>query len=168
MSADEAAKAEARRKREEMEAVAERADLDTEDKLVLLENMMAELRVDAALKARYERLRDQLVAQLKREGPRYFVDPQGQKRYAYAVTPETVDVDVAELERMYRRGEVPEEVLDEVAPRKLDRDGFRRAASRRDASRKLTRQQVAKVSQIVPKGKGHVGFSKPLEEDDDE
>lgn len=166
MSADESVKAEARRKREEMEAVAERADLDTEDKLVLLEGMMAELRPDPQLKARYERLRDQLVAQLRREGPRYFIDPQGVKRFAYAVTPETVEVDVAELQHMHKRGELTEEVLDEVAPRKLDRDGFRRAASRGKRGG-LTRQQVAKVSQIVPKGRGHVAYSGPQEDDDE-
>lgn len=150
---------EALSKRLAMEASAIPADVDTEELLMRLETIQDARRKDPVLEARYEELRDRLVAVIAERGPRYYLDAHGNKRFAYVVAPELVDVDVALLIQMHEEGEVSTALLNEVAPRKIDKDSYRRAVARK----KFTNAQVAKLSRLRP-GTAHVAFTDPVDE----
>lgn len=137
---------------------ATRADFDTEEKILDLHDMVLKRRKDPELEKRYEARRDELVAQLESEGPRYFIDAHGNKRYAYAVVPEPVDVDLDELLVEKAKGNISEETFEAVAPRKIDKEQFRRHVSNGNIPKDVFRR-VAKVSRGTP----HVGFSDPVE-----
>lgn len=138
---------------------AQPASSDTEDELLWLERLQAKRRKDPAVEREYERLRDSLAARLEKEGPRYYIDNEGIKRYAYAVVPEPVEVDVdllieAELER-----EITYETLDAVAPRKVDKEAFRRAV----AAERIPKKVLVKVA-TVTRGTAYVKTATPDDE----
>jgi len=134
------------------------ADADTEAALAQLQALIMRRRKDPEIEARYEQLRDALVDQLKAEGPRYYLDEEGNKRYAYVVQPEPVEVDMDELLALYEAGELPQSLMDKIAPRKVDKEALRRAVSKGQ----ITRAQFTKVAKLV-KGTAHVSFSDPVE-----
>ena len=134
---------------------------DTEARLADLLDRKNEITVPAERKADYEELRDALTPQLLREGPRYFVDHQGVKRVAYAVQPEPVDVYVRGLEALVAAGKLTEADLDKVAPRKPDKEVFRRYLS----TGKIEPSDALKVASIS-KGTAYVKFV-TLDLDDD-
>lgn len=144
----------------ELQATATRADMDTEDKLIHLEHLKDQLREDPVVKREYEALRDELAAQLEREGPRYYLDNMGVKRYAYAVVPEPIEVDVDELCRLDEAGELKAGVLDQVAPRKADKERYRAAVQRGD----ITREQFLATAK-VGRGTAYVKSSDPVDAD---
>lgn len=159
---------EAAKKKAEMMEAAKPADPDTEERLQAFHKVVISRREDPVAKAAYEAERDSLVAQLRREGPRYFLDDDGAKRYAYAVTPEGVEVDVAGLIALHDAGELDDELFERLCPRQVDKDQLRAAIARgaNPRSRKpgLTPSQVVKVARIVPRT-AYVGFSEDQEEE---
>ena len=152
------AKDEAEQARREMEAKATPATADTEGKLIALDAMMARRRKDPDLEAAYEALRADLVAQLKAEGPRYFLNADGLKQYAFAVQPEPLDVDVDALIKMYEEGGLSLETLDKVAPRRADREAFRREVAKGN----ITQAQLL-ASTKLRQGTPHVKISPPVD-----
>lgn len=143
----------------ELEANAVQATGDTELMLRELDDLAARRRPNPTLERRYEALRATLAARLETEGPRYYLDFHGKKRYAYASVPEPIDVDVDELCRLDEAGELKEGVLDKVAPRKANKEEYRAAVKRGD----ITRQQFLATAKMT-RGTPRVLFSDP---DDD-
>jgi len=137
---------------------AQAATLDMEAELLKLHETVLARREDPDKKREYEAARDRLLKLLKDEGPRYFIDAEGNKRYAYPVQPEQVEVDMDELLVAFAKGEISEETYNRVAPRKIDRDELRRAVSKGDVPAAV----FARIATLVPKT-GHVGFSDPIE-----
>jgi hypothetical protein len=148
---------------DEIRETAVPAERDTEAMLQELDTLAALRRPDPLIEARYTELRDLLTARLLKEGPRYYLDAFGEKRYAYAIVPEPVEVDVDELIKMNESGEISDDLLNEVAPRKVDKEAFTRAAARgtRKRPRKpgITPEQLIRVAKKRP-GTGHVRFAK--------
>ena len=141
-----------------LERTANAAEGDLEEAIIQLDELAEQRRKDPVIEQRYEELRDLVAAAILADGPRYYLDIDGEKRYAYAVQPEPVEVDVAELIAMNGRGELAGEVLDQIAPRKVDKEAFRRAAS----TGRLTKAQVAATCKII-KGTPHVRFADPYD-----
>lgn len=133
------------------------ADRDTEIRLAELHELVVARRKDPERETRYERERDALAADLLEHGPRYFIDENGDKRYAYAVQPEPVEVDMDELMAMYEDGELSTEVMDQIAPRRVDKEGLRRVVSRK----KITPAQFTRFAKLR-KGTAFVQFSDPI------
>lgn len=142
----------------EMQNSAVQADVDLEAALARLKEMADQRRADPAQDRIYEQLRDEVVKILAGSGPRYFLDENGFKHYAYSVVPEPLVINVTRLVDMVRRGELPEEVLDAVTVRKIVPDAFRRAI----LTKRITPEQLIKVGR-KKKGTGHVKFSDPLD-----
>lgn len=138
--------------------VAQPANLDLEVELLKLHERVLARREDPEKKRAYEEARDKLLKLLQDEGPRYFIDSEGHKRYAYPVKPEQVEVDMDELLVAYAKGEISSATYDRVAPRRIDRDALRRAVSVGDIAPAV----FARIATLVPKT-GHVGFSDPIE-----
>jgi hypothetical protein len=149
---------EAERRLEELKATSTKADADTEELLVHLEEIQARRRKDPALEREYEDLRATLVARLKEGGPRYYLDNMGLKKYAYLVEPEPVEIDVAALCALDEEGKLKAGVLDAVAPRKADKEAFRRAVGRGD----ITREQFLATAKVT-KGTPYVRHSDPVD-----
>ena len=145
-------------KQAEIAARATRADVDTEEKLDGLFRMVVSRRKDPDLEVAYELTRDELVKQLAEEGPRYFLDSDGNKRYAFVVAPEVVEVDYDEVIKCIEEGLIPDDVVDKVWPRKLDKDALRRAVSKGDISDEV----FVRIAEFVKKT-AHVGFSDPVD-----
>lgn len=149
-----------------MMAAAEPADWDTEHKLVALQDMQDRRRKDPVLEAEYERLRDELADQIAIEGPRYYIDKDNIKRYAYVIQPEPIEVDVKALIKAAEDGEISQATLEEVAPRKVDKAAFTRAAARgsNPRSRKpgIPPAVFVRVARKV-KGTAYIGFSEPVD-----
>lgn len=143
---------------QEMEAKATKAPEDVEAALVRLDYLADYRRKDPAIEAEYETLRNKLAKLLGAEGPRYYLDLDGVKRYAYVVAPEPVEIDVAALIAMNKAGELSDEILEKIAPRKADKDAYRREAT----ARRLTRKQIVDSSKVT-KGTAHVRFSDPYD-----
>lgn len=158
---------EAAKKKAEMMAAATPADPDTEERLLRFHKVVISRRKDPVAEAEYEAERDALAAQLKKEGPRYFIDDFGAKRYAYAVNPEGVEVDVAAIIALHDAGEIDDELFERLAPRAIDKDQLRTAIARgaNPRARKpgITPAQVARIARIVPRT-SYVGFSEDQEE----
>ena len=156
-------------RREEMMASATEADEDVEDMILRLESLRRRLREDPVVRARHDRLRDQLTEILTKHGPRYYLDEDGRKKYAYATIPEQVQLDVAEAIRLHQRGEIPTEVLNEIAPRTIDRKGLRAAITRggNPRARKpgLSPKHVQQIVSITPMT-GRVNFVDPDADDE--
>lgn len=150
---------EAQRKMAELAATATPADGDTEEMLLRLDTLQARRRKNPVLEREYETLRDTLAARLGAEGPRYYLDNDGVKRYAYAVVPEPIEVDVDALCAMDERGELKEGVLEKVAPRKADKEEYRKAVGRGD----ITREQFL-ASATITKGTPYVKQSDPVDD----
>ena len=144
-----------------MVAAAGEAGPDTEAKLADLLDAQGRVTVPPERKDAYEELRDALTPQLLREGPRYFVDHDGVKRVAYAVQPEPVDVYVAGLKALVANGKLTVEDLDKIAPRKVDKEVFRRYL----ATEKIAPHDALKVARIS-KGTAYVKFVTPDLDDD--
>lgn len=142
-------------------AEAQQSDEDTENRLADLLELKGKLDKPAELKKDYEDLRDALAPQLLAEGPRYFLDNESVKRVAYAVQPEPVDVDVDELEKLVKAGKLTQADLDRLAPRKPDKEQFRRYL----AQDRITPQDAVKVARIT-KGTAYVKFITPDLDDD--
>lgn len=134
------------------------ADPDTEIQLMKLADMAASRRKNPDLEKRYEALRELLATQLTKEGPRYFLGEDGIKRYAYAVTPEPVEVSEEKLMELDEAGKLKAGVLEKVAPRKVDKDAFRRAV----ANGSITREQFLEVAELT-QGTKFVKFSDPID-----
>lgn len=106
----------------------------------------------------YEELRGQIAGILAVEGPRYYLDSDGVKRYAYVVAPEPVEIFTNELIKMKREHLISEEDLDLAAPRKASPDGYRRLSSRKY----FTNAMIVRTSKLT-KGTAHVKFSAPYD-----
>lgn len=163
MSRQDDIRAEAESKKAEMIAAAQPASKDTEENLVLLRKMVLARREDPILKARYEHLRDDLARQLKAEGPRYFINDEGVKQYAYTVASETVETSVAALEALFAAGEISKALFEELCPRGVDKDALRTAIARganpRSRKEGIKPEHVAKIARIVPYGTPYVAFA---------
>lgn len=140
------------------------AEGDTEQMLLDLDMLARRRRPDPYIEEQYEALRDVLTARLSKEGPRYFIDVDGEKRYAYAVVPEPIEVDVDEVIALHDEGEISTELLDRIAPRKIDAEQFKLAVARgsNPNSRKpgITQEQLLRVAR-KRRGTGHVRFASP-------
>lgn len=126
-------------------AKAEEADEELAELLLTLEAIQAARRKDPVLEARYESLRASVVALLGRD-PKWLSTPRG-RVLALVSAPQALVVDPLLLEDLERDDGLPYEVLDEVAPRKVDLVAFRRAVS----SGRITSVQLLKVASMVPK-----------------
>ncbi len=139
---------------------ATRADVDTEVRLARLAELAEIRREKPDIKTEYEVLRDELAAQIEAEGSRIFIGPDGEKYVAYVVSPEPIEVDVAELEAMDETGKIPVGLIDKVAPRKVDKEAFRRAVAKEE----ITKPQFLRVAKTT-KGTAFVKFL-PIDPDD--
>jgi hypothetical protein len=145
---------------ERLEETASAASADLEDKLSQLKTLTEARRKDPQVERQYLAIRDGIVRILQEHGPRYFLDSFGRKHYAYAISPEPLIVDVAVLEAMVEAGELSEEVLDEVAPRKVVAEAFKRACN----AGRITDAQLLD-SAHKEKGTAYVGYADPDRDD---
>lgn len=120
---------------------------DLEVELAELARLQARRRKDPVLERTYEAQRAVCADLLREQGNRLFLDEHGIKTVAFLVEPEPVDVSVAALEEMELDGDIDYDLLEEIAPRKVDKTAFHRAV----ATGRLEAKQVAKVAKI---GKG--------------
>jgi len=150
------AEAEADAREAELKAQAIRAPEDVEDALADLQEMQMARRPDPAKTAEYEALRDKMVAYLRLHGPRYYLDKDGFKHYAFATIPEQTVIKVGVLQDAVDRGELPASVLAEVAPRKGDLEAFRRAVR----AGRIPEDLFVEATELVEKT-GHVNYSDP-------
>lgn len=151
-------------KLEEVKAQAYLADQSTEDQLYELAQLMAARRKDPTIESRYEVLRNTLAAQILEEGPRYFVDDDGHKRYAWAVQPEPIQIDMSELTELFESGKLTYEQYEEAAPRKADKTAIRRFV----ANQTIETEDLIKIASLS-KGTAFVRISDPvINEDDDD
>lgn len=141
-------------KREEMYAEAEPAGTDLERVLEDLHSLQALRRKNPIVEARYENLRKIATTLLNEGGPRWYLDIDGVKRFAYVVTPETIVVEVADVVALRDEGVITDEELDRVAPRKVKNDEFKRLM----ALGRIPKDRAKKIARIVPKT-SYVGFS---------
>lgn len=132
---------------------------DLLEDIVRLQRLADAQRPDRALKQRYEALRDHVTAELAKSGPRYFLDDDGNKRYAFAVLPESVVPDIEEIVELAEEGKLPKLDIEKVFPRKVDTEELRRAL----AKRQIPKEVVAKHIHIVPKT-GHTRFADPVDD----
>lgn len=135
----------------ELAAQAQDADPDTESKLARLRQVTKE---KDALEAERVKLRDELAPAL--EGPRYFIDAEGVKRFGYVLQTEEEIIDLDKLS-----GYVSEETVDAVSKRVPDREAFRKAVARGD----IPVETAAKVVRYKPKA-ASVRFGTPYEGDE--
>ena len=145
-----------REEQDRLQAIATPAEDDLEFKLARLDMMMAARRKDPALERRYEVLRDEVVAYLREHGPRYYLDSEGFKHYAWAVVPEKVIINVGKMVEAVEAGELDPGVLAECAPRKANAEAFRRACQ----LERLTQAQIVDFTK-VEEATGHVKTSAP-------
>ena len=138
---------------------------DMEDKLVALKAMVEARRKDPRAEERYEALRDELARDLQTHGPRYLVDDDGEKHYAYAVAPEIVVANQQVMEAMVEAGELSQEEFDRIYPRKLDKEALRRSIAKKRGG--LSDAQVVRAVRFVP-GTAYVRFDRPDESYEDE
>ena len=139
-----------------LRATATPAGADLETALARLQDMIVIRRKDPKLEAEYEALRDEVVKYLRENGPRYYLDGDGCKRYAFAVIPEKTVVNVDALESMVQAGELSPYVLEQIAPRKANIEAFRRACQ----TERLTDEQIVAATSSLP-GTGFVKVSDP-------
>jgi hypothetical protein len=131
---------------ERITAEATAADLDTEDKLLLLQRLTEDQR---RLRIEYEALRDDVVELLEGQ-PRYFISESGAKWYATVEQTEPLKVD---LELLLEEID-SEELLDEIAPRKVNTTAFKQAVMTGRISNE-TLLKVGKLSKNRPFVKFH-------------
>ena len=147
-----------------LEAEASEADADTEDLLRQLDEVARRRRPDKQLEERYLALRDQLVPRLRSSGPRYYLDADHVKRYAFVVQPEPIEVTISELEEAVERGEMTAEVLNRVAPqsRRVNKEEFKKAVAEQEDP-----PQRRRACRPGDQGHPHVRFATPQEEDEE-
>ena len=133
-------------------------DKDLELMVKRLDELAAARRKDPVRELEYEALRDEIAAILAVEGPRYYLDTNGVKRYAYVLSPEPVIINVDELIKMRHEDLISEDDLDLAAPRKASPDGYKRLSSRT----MFTNAMIVRSSRIG-KGTAHVRFSEPYD-----
>lgn len=156
---------------QQMMAEALPADADTEAKLRYLQRLQDVRRKDPVIEAEYARLRDELARQIGQEGPRYYLDDHGVKRFAYIVQPEPLEYDVNELVKAKDEGRISEALLDELAPRKPNSEAIKQAAAR--GMKKNPRRPglppdvFVKVARKT-KGTAYVKYSSPVDPADRE
>lgn len=96
---------------------------DTEELLTKLERVQGERGLwtsdNGVHNLEYLALRDAAAVALE-SGPRYFIDADGAKRVAVRQQSEPVEIDLAIL------SEIPPEIIDKVAPRRIDAEAFKR------------------------------------------
>ena len=141
-----------------IEAKAAAAEGDLELMLVTLDDMAERRRKDPIAEKRYEELREACSKIILAEGPRYYIDSVGVKRYAYAVQPEPVEIDLDVLVKFYQEGRILPGDFEDLCPRKVDKEVFRRLASRGV----LDKEMVAKAATVI-KGTPHVRFVDPVD-----
>ena len=141
----------------ELEAKAKAAEGDLELMLAQLDEMAEARRKDPVKEERYAELRDQCSAIILKEGPRYYLDGRGVKRYAFAVQPEPVEIDLDVLDYFYRQGRISADDYEKLCPRRVDKDVFRRLASKGV----LTKQMVNQAA-TMKKGTAHIRFADPV------
>lgn len=120
---------------------------DLEIELAELARLQARRRKDPQVERDYAAQREVVTALLREVGNRLFLDEYGTKTVAFLVEPEPVEIDLEALEQMELDAEISYELLEELAPRKVDKTAFHRAV----AAQRLSAAQVAKVATI---GKG--------------
>lgn len=125
-------------------------DRDADRQRVALARLHALSRHRKQIQENYEELRDQLLPELDGD-PVYFIDDTGVKRYAARINPELKEVDLELLDLL-----VPYDVLDEVAPRKVDMAAFQLAA----AAGRIPKEVLVRVARIVP-GSPRITFGNP-------
>ena len=142
----------------EIEAKAKEASGDLEEMLMVLDDMAERRRKDPVIEARYEELRDDVAQKLLADGPRFYLDSRGVKRFAFAVQPEPVEIDLDVLVGFYNVGEISEQDFEALCPRRVDKEVFRRLASKGTLPKKI----VARSAKLR-KGTAHVRFSDPYD-----
>lgn len=135
------------------------ADEELAELLTTLKAIQDARRKDPELERRYEGLRATVTSLLKR--PRVFLYG-GFTTMAFVKTPTPLKVDVEELIAMELEGGLPYDVLEEVAPRKVDLSAFRKAVG----AGRITAPQLLRCSELVT-GTSYVHFA-PIEENSDE
>jgi hypothetical protein len=146
----------------ELEATAQPADMDTEELLNRLQPLQAQRSYYSNGEGNklYEKLRDEAAERLEETGPRYYVGEDGVKRYAVRQQSHPLEVSVSELIAEY--GEDNPELLDRIAPRKVDRDQFKRAV----ATGKVSAEVLLRVARFKH-SKPFVRFVAPGLEDEE-
>lgn len=97
---------------------------DEEYKFAMLKELR---RIAAASKKLADELSVQLLPVLRADPSRYFIGADGAKYLAYYSQPKPLDVDLEQLVAMVDAGELGADVLEEVAPRKVKIEDFKRA-----------------------------------------
>ncbi len=129
----------------EIIAQAREASADTEDKLARMRRIKKTLIPE--LETEYEALRDQLVESM--DGPRHFIDDREGKLIGFVVRPDKTVLHEEVLD------ELDPKVVEEIAPRKIDRKRLTAAVARG----RLSNSQVARIMSIIPGGgTPHVRF----------
>lgn len=126
-------------------AEAREASLDTEEKLARMRQIKK--RLIPSLEEEYERLRDALVESM--EGPRHFIDDNEGKLIGFVVRPDKTVLHEEILD------ELPASVVEEIAPRKIDRKKLAAAA----ASGRIEQSFLARIMSIrTGGGTPHIRF----------
>jgi hypothetical protein len=119
--------------------------LDTEERLSRMRRIKAVLIPE--LEAEYTALRDQLVRDM--DGPRVFLDDREGKLIGFKVEPDKTVLHEEVLD------ELPEDVVAEIAPRKISRDKLANAI----AAGRVPQSVAARIMTIIPKGgTAHIRF----------
>jgi hypothetical protein len=141
----------------DMEASATTVDRNTELKLLELMDLAATRRPDPDVEQAYEKLRNELTVYLAKSGPRYFIDRDGFKHYAFSVTPEPLEINVERLHQMVVDGQLSMRTFKEVTVTKIIPEKFKVACN----AGRISSQQLVDVAK-TKKGTAHVKFSRPL------
>ena len=123
-----------------------------------LDELAAIRRPVKEVEAEYEQLRDKVAAILAMEGPRYYVDQDGVKRYAYVVAPDPVVIYVHELIQMGDEGLISEAALNLPAPRtaRPDREDQREAGHAHPFLRQIHLVELIGTKALVLREQGVV------------
>lgn len=121
---------------------------------------LEELRLSRERQREEERLqkelKEDLVPVVEDMGEFWFIDSEGNKRYAYYSDSELKHVDIEELEEAVDAGLLDPGVLDEVAPRKVDLDALDNAVRAGRIPRPVAKKAVSLV-----RGRKTIRYSDP-------
>ncbi len=127
------------------------SDLDTE---ALAARMYEITKTQEQLEEERIEIRKTLTERI--DGSRYFIDPlTGQKKYAYVVRPEPIEVDLDKL-REKAPPEIVESVLEEPKPREVDKAKFKKAVE----TGRIPQDVFVAVAR-TGKGNPHIRFGDP-------
>lgn len=132
---------------------------DLLDDIRRLEDLAAARRPDPDREREYEALRDSVTKRLVESGPRYYLDSNGVKRFAYAVQPEEVECDVEEIVELHGQGKLPLLDVEKVFPRKVDKEQLRRALSKKQLPRDVVVKHIR-----LKKRTGHTRWADPRDD----